>query len=58
METPLSRRKIPNDKSFCTSAMANCFVRKSYGHNRPHQMDHEDNLVMMMAHAYTPLSLV
>ena len=29
-----------------------------YGPNHPHQMEHEYHLVMMMAHAYTPLLLV
>ena len=29
-ETPLSRRKIPNDESSCTSAMANFFVRNFF----------------------------
>ena len=37
LETPLSRRKIPNDDSYCTSAMANYFVRqKNYCPNHPH----------------------
>ena len=39
--------------------MANYFVRKkSHGPNNPHQIEHEYNLVMIMAHAYTQLSLV
>ena len=39
VKTSLSRRKIPNDDSSCTSAMANDFVRrKSYGPNHTHQV--------------------
>ena len=39
--------------------MANYFVRKnSYVPNHLHKMDHKDHLVMIMSHAYTPLSLV
>ena len=35
------------------------FLRKrSYGLYHPHQMEHEDHLVMMMTHAYTPLFMV
>ena len=30
---------------------------KSYGPNHPHQMEHEDHMVIMMAHTYTPLLL-
>ena len=29
-----------------------------YGPNHPHQKEHEDHLVMMMAHAYTHMLLV
>ena len=59
VETPLSRHKMPTYESSCTSAMANYFIRKKiYGTNHPHQMEHEDQLVMMMSHAYTTLSLV
>ena len=32
--------------------------KKRYGPNHPHQMYHEDHLLIMMAHAYTPLLLV
>ena len=39
--------------------MENYFVRiKGYGPNNPHHMDHEDHLVIIMSHAYTPLLLV
>ena len=58
MDTPLSRQKMPNAESSCTSAMENYFQEKHYGPNHPHQIEHEDHLVMIMAHAYTPLSLV
>ena len=59
VETPLSCRKMQNDESSCTSAMANFFVRKeSYGPNHPHHMEHEDNQVMILVHAYTSLFLV
>ena len=56
---PLSRQKMPNDESSCTSAIDNYFVwKRSYDPNNPHQREHEDNLVTMLEHAYTPLSLV
>ena len=56
---PLSRWKMTNYESSCTSTMAKYFVCKwSYGPNHPHQIEHEYHLVIMMAHAYTPLSLV
>ena len=61
VETPLtlSGRKMPNDESSCISAMTNYFVwKRSYGPNHPHQIEDEDHLLTMMAHAYTPLSLV
>ena len=59
METPPSYWKIINYESSCTSAMANYFIRrKSHGSNHPHQMEHEDHLVMIMAHTYTHLLLV
>ena len=38
--------------------MENFFKKENYGPNHSHQMEHEDHLVMMVAHAYTPLSLV
>ena len=58
-QLPLSRRKIYNDESSCTSAMDNYFVKKrSYGTNHPHQREHEYHLVMMMARAYMPLSVL
>ena len=38
--------------------MENHSVRKSYSPNHPHQMEHEDHLVMMMTHAYTNILLV
>ena len=38
VETPLSRRKIPNDESSCTNAMSNYFVKKSYVPNHPNQI--------------------
>ena len=31
---------------------------ESYGPNHPHQMDHEDHIVMMMTHAYKPLRVI
>ena len=56
---PLSSCKMSNDESSCTSAMAAYFVRKrSYGPNHPHQRYHEDHLVIVMEHSYTPLLLV
>ena len=59
MENPLSCQKITNYESSCTSAMENYFVKKkSYGHNNPNQMEHDYHLVIIMKHAYTPLSLV
>ena len=59
VETPISHQKRPNYDSSCTSEIAILFVRgKSYGPNHPHQMEHEDRLVIMMAHTYTPLLLV
>ena len=37
-QLPLSRRKIYNDESSCTSARVNHFVKnRSYGPNHPHQ---------------------
>ena len=59
VDTPLSRHKMPNDESSCTSEMAIVFVRgKTYGPNHPHQMENEDHLVMMVAHTYKPMLLV
>ena len=59
MDNPPSHRKMPKDEFSCTSSMANIFVRKKgYGPNHPHQMDHEDHLVIMISQAYTPLLLV
>ena len=56
---PLLYWKLPNDRSSCTSEMANYFVSKrSYVPNHPHQRDQEDHLAMIMAHAYTPLLLL
>ena len=56
---PLSRWKMTNYESSCTSTMAKYFVCKwSYGPNHPHQIEDEDHLLTMMAHAYTPISLV
>ena len=56
---PLSCQKIPNNEPSCTSEMSNYFVQKrSYDPNHPHQREHEDNLVIMMAYEYTPLPLV
>ena len=59
VDTPLPRQKMTNHKSSCNSAM-NIFKDKkiSYDPNHPHQVEHEYHLVTMMAHAYTPLSLV
>ena len=31
---------------------------KSYGPNHPNQMEHEDHLVMMLSHSYTPMLMV
>ena len=50
---------MTNDDSSSTSAMESYFVRKIiYGPNHPHRMEHENHLVMVMAHAYTTVLLV
>ena len=59
VDTPLSRQKIPNDESSCTITMENCFCKEFfYDPNHPHKIYHEDHLVTMMPHAYTPLYMV
>ena len=56
---PLSRWKIPNDESSFTSVMVNYFVwKRSYGTNHSYHREHEYHLLIIVAHAYTPVSLV
>ena len=59
VDTPLSFREMTNYESYFTSEMSIVFVRKkNYVPNHPNHMEHEDHLVMMMEHVYTPLSLL